>query len=121
MFPLTCSPALAGSRDEIDNRLRKCCVDVGKRKKKVKSFFSYVELDVWCWLLQGRGTCVYVKWIVYMCSRERLCIIVCMKDNMRVYICVYTGVHMYVSAWYSLGSVSFRCLIVCVPYLINNM
>lgn len=40
---------------------------------------------------------------------------------MHVFICVYTGVRMYVSAWYSLGSVSFRCLIVCVPYLINNV
>lgn len=92
-----------------------------KERKKWNTFLSYVELVVWHWLLGGEGTCVYVKWIVYMCSRERLCIIVRMKDNMRVYICVYTGVRTHVSAWYSLGSVGFRCLIVCVPYLINNM
>lgn len=56
-----------------------------------------------------------------MSSREWVCIIVHMKDNLHVYICVYTGVRMYAKAWYSLGRGSFRCLIVCVPYLINNM
>ena len=64
---------------------------------------------------------VYMSDGLCMCPRKQLCIIVRMKDNMHVYICVYTGVRMYVSTWYSLGSVSFRCLIVCVPYLINNM
>lgn len=68
-----------------------------KRKERVEYFFSYAELEVWHWLLRGEGTCVYVRWIVYMCPRKQLCIIVRMKDNMHVYICVYTGVRMYVS------------------------
>lgn len=36
-------------------------------------------------------------------------------------MCVYTGVSLYASTWCSVGSVSFLCLIVCVPYLKNNM
>lgn len=85
---------------EIKSITSSNCRHDGKKKEKRKSkklFFSYVELEVWHWLLRGGGTCVYVRWIVYMCPRKQLGIIVRMKDNMHVYICVYTGVRMYVS------------------------
>lgn len=46
-----------------------------------------------------------------------------MKDNMHVYVLctVYTGVHTYVKALHGLDSVGFCSLIMCVPYLINNI
>lgn len=45
-------------------------------------------------MYMSNGLCI----CVYMCSRERLYLIVRMKDNMHAYICVYTGVCVYVSA-----------------------
>lgn len=58
--------------------------------------------------------CVYGFQSIYNYTYERqyACIHLCT---------VYTGVHMYVKALYSLDSVRFCCLIMCVPYLINNI
>lgn len=48
----------------------------------------------------------------YTYERQYACIRLCT---------VYTGVHMYVKALHGLDSVGFCSLIMCVPYLINNI
>lgn len=107
-------------------------VKMMEAEREKEGLFWTCKSNIWL-LLLGEGTYAYFKWIVYICSKGKLCIIVHMKDNMYVYtqVCICESMiqcrqfefplldcvcilsdkqHVTLNSWHSLGWMGPVCI-----------